>query len=220
MSDRSRVLSLLLFLLSFPLLAQTQPPRTQISRAWIPADPTVLCVEAQDKALCAELLEIRDRDQIVRRKWMENRSDPALQAEVNEVDRLNLVRIEEIIGERGYPGKTLVGLKAGGAAWTVIQHSDLETQKRYLDVMTRAAEAGELDFALVATTIDRIRVNEKKPQIYGTQFKEVNGEMVPEPIEDETHVDERRAKAGLGTLAEYKDMMKQMYQPRTLVKKE
>jgi len=107
-----------------------------------------------------------------------------------------------------------------GAAWTVIQHSDLETQKRYLDLMTRAADAGELDWALVATTVDRIRVNEGKPQIYGTQFKEANGEMVPEPIEDEQHVDERRAKAGLGPLAEYKEMMKQMYQPRKIEKKE
>lgn len=215
MSDRSSVLTLLLFLVSFPLLAQTQ-----VSRAWIPADPAVLCVNAQDKVLCAELLEIRDRDQIVRRKWLENRSDPALQAEVNSVDQANLVRIEEIIKERGYPGQSMVGQKAAGAAWTVIQHSDLETQKRYLDVMTRAADAGELDWGLVATTVDRIRVNEGKPQIYGTQFKEVNGEMVPEPIEDEQHVDERRAKAGLGPLAEYKEMMKQMYQPRKIEKKE
>ena len=45
---------------------------------------------------------------------------------------------------------------------------------------------------------------EGKPQIYGTQFRESNGELVPEPIDDEVHVDERRARVGLPPLAEYR----------------
>ena len=101
---------------------------------------------------------------------------------------------------------------SSGASWTIIQHADLETQKKYLDVMTRAVESGELEGALLATTVDRIRIREGQPQLYGTQFREVNGEMVPEPIEDEAHVDERRAKVGLQPLVEYAILIKQMYQ--------
>ena len=181
-------------------------------QAWIPPDPAQACADAKDKQLCAKLLAIRDRDQFVRRKWLANREDKAIAAEVESVDQENLVAIEKIIAEHGYPGKSLVGEKASGAAWTVIQHNDLATQKKYLDVMNRAVAAGDLNGALVATTVDRILVAEGKPQTYGTQFREVNGEMVPFPIEDEAHVDERRAKVGLQTLAEYTAQLRQVYQ--------
>ena len=41
-----------------------------------------------------------------------------------------------------------------------------------------------------------------------------NGQMVPEPIEDEQHVDERRAKVGLQSLAEYQKLIDQFYKPK------
>ncbi len=179
--------------------------------AWIPPDPAQACTDAKDAALCAKLLAIRDRDQLVRRKWLANREDKAVEAEVESVDKENLVEIEKIIAEHGYPGKSLVGEKAAGAAWTVIQHNDPATQKKYLEVMNRAVESGDLNGALVATTVDRILVAEGKLQTYGTQFHEVNGEMVPFPIEDEAHVDERRAKVGLQTLAEYTTQLRAVY---------
>jgi hypothetical protein len=51
--------------------------------------------------------------------------------------------------------------------------------------------------------VDRIRFFEGRPQLYGTQFDwNENGEMNPWPIEDAEHVDERRAAAGLNTIAE------------------
>ena len=131
---------------------------------------------------------------------------------IKQVDRENLARVDAIIAANGWPGRSLVGEKASGGAWTVIQHADLETQKKYLPLITKAADAGETSWALLATTIDRIQVREGKPQTYGTQFHEVNGELVPQPIEDEAHVDDRRKKVGLGPLAEYAAQMKQLYQ--------
>jgi hypothetical protein len=92
-----------------------------------------------------------------------------------------------------------------------VQHADLATQKKYIDRMTAAADAGEIEWALVATTVDRIQVREGKPQTYGTQFHTVDGELVPETIGDAEHVDERRAKVGLPPLAQYTALMKQMY---------
>ncbi len=192
-------------------LATDQP---QTTTAWIPLTPEAYCTGVKDPALCAELLAVTNRDQLVRRKQMADRENKSVQDEVKKVDAENLVQIEAVIKAHGWPTKELVGIKGVGAVWTVIQHSTLEVQKRYIDMMTKAADAGDLDWALVATTVDRIRVREGKPQVYGTQFKEANGQMVPEPIEDEQHVDERRAKVGLQSLAEYQKLIYQFYKPK------
>jgi hypothetical protein len=47
-------------------------------------------------------------------------------------------------------------------------------------------------------------INDGKKQLYGTQEG---------PIEDEAHVDQRRAEMGMGTLAEYRALLKQVYTP-------
>jgi heme-degrading monooxygenase HmoA len=180
-------------------------------QVWIPADPKTACVDAQNKDLCAQVLAIRDRDQIARYKWIADRNNEALIAEVASADKQNLTEIDSIIAKHGWPGKSLVGSKAQGAAWTVIQHADLATQKKYIDLMKRAADSGDLDRGLLALTIDRIRVGEGKPQVYGTQFHDVNGEQVPYAIEDAANVDARRAKVGLNPLAEYTTQLRQMY---------
>ena len=44
---------------------------------------------------------------------------------------------------------------------------------------------------------------EDKKQIYGTQFRKDNGNMVPYPIEDALNVNKRRKEVGLGTLEDY-----------------
>jgi hypothetical protein len=77
--------------------------------------------------------------------------------------------------------------------------------------MQRAGDAGELHAALVALSIDHMLVRQGKPQLYGTQFHEVDGRLVPEPIQDPEHVDERRAKVGLQPLAEYASLMNELY---------
>ncbi len=189
-------------LLFVSMLAQTQ--------AWNVAKPEVECANVLNKELCAELLTMLDRDQLSRRKQLD--------VDTATVDAENQKRMEEILAE-GWPTKEQVGTRASGAVWTVIQHAPLAYQKKYFDVMKNMAEAGELHRGLVATTEDRIRISEGKKQLYGTQFHEVDGAMQIQPIEDEEHVDERRAAVGLQPLAEYKKLMEQMF-PRKKVAKE
>jgi len=200
--------------LCLALLSLTPPLAAQAQKKWIPRDPAVECAGVQEPALCAELLAIVDRDQLVRFDAMAAPEDKTLAERVKKTDAENLARIEAILASRGWPGKALVGEKAVGAPWTVIQHADLATQKKHIEAMRKAADAGELNWGLVATTLDRIAVREGKPQLYGTQFREVNGEQVPFPIEDEAHVDERRAKVGLQPLAEYTVLLRQMFAKR------
>jgi hypothetical protein len=116
-------------------------------------------------------------------------------------DAANRQRLKEIIKEHGWPGKSLVGADGANAAWLVVQHSDADVafQKECLALM-EAAPQGEVSRQEVAYLTDRVLVNEKKKQRYGTQM---GMNFVPQPIEDPDNVDKRRAEIGLPPLAEY-----------------
>jgi hypothetical protein len=191
----------------------TAAPPKQVT-GWIAANPAVDCAGVKDRLLCSDLLSMRDRDQFARRDQMAHPADKEAAAATLQVDQDNQRRLDAIIHDHSWPSAELVGRKASASCWTIIQHADLAYQKKYLDLMTEAANSGNLSWALLATTIDRIRVREGKPQLYGSQFHEANGQMVPDPIEDEAHVDERRAKVGLQPLAEYTALLRQFFKPK------
>jgi hypothetical protein len=54
-------------------------------------------------------------------------------------------------------------------------------------------------------------MNEKLPQVYGTQWIGNKGEIRLYQVEDLEKVDQRRAEAGLCSLAEYKESLKEAY---------
>lgn len=123
----------------------------------------------------------------------------------NLKDEENRKRLVEIIDQSGWPKKSVVGERAVLTAFLVVQHAGIDLQKRYLPLLRSAAEAGEVKLNWLALLEDRVLVGEGKKQLYGSQLrgqKEVKGWQL-EHIEDEVNVDERRAKMGLGPLAEY-----------------
>jgi len=105
-------------------------------------------------------------------------------------------------------------MKGVGSAWTIVQHNALPVHIRYQPMLEKAMQAGDLEPALYATFYDRLMTGQNKPQLYGTQFHEVNGELVPFPIEDEAHVEERRAKMGMQPLAEYTRLLREMFKKK------
>lgn len=124
----------------------------------------------------------------------------------DQIDAKNIARLEEMIKQHGWPGKSLVGEEASKAAFLILQHSDLTRQEKYLPLLKKAAKKGDTRPADVAMLEDRILVNRGKKQIYGTQVhsgSDTGGKFVLAPIEDEEHVDERRASVGLMPLKEY-----------------
>lgn len=120
------------------------------------------------------------------------------------IDTMSLKMVKRIIGDYGYPGKTLVGEPTNTAAWYVIQHNPKEIPK-YLPLMQEAGRNGELPFTLVAMMEDRYLMNEGKPQKYGTQGMTYgDSPSFIWPIEDPENVNERRAEAGFEqTIEEY-----------------
>ena len=123
------------------------------------------------------------------------------------IDQSNIVYIDSIIAQYGYPGKSLVGTKTNLAAWYVIQHS--ERIDDFLPMIEIAAETGELPYRLYAMMLDRSLMNRGLPQKYGTQamyyFYGTPEEVrLIWPIEDPEHVNSRREEAGFeNTVQEY-----------------
>jgi hypothetical protein len=171
-------------------------------------------MKTRDEALRAELLEMFRVDQELRHKWMAAGDDQEIASQIRKVDQKNTARMKEIINTHGWPGKTLVGEDGANAAWLLVQHADEARpfQKRCLALMA-AAGAEEVSQSDLAYLVDRVRVGEGQPQVYGTQFwTDENGRFGPQPIENEALVDERRASVGLGPLVEYKKTMMDIYQ--------
>ena len=159
----------------------------------------------QDEELRRELLEmaacdLKVRDDLIRRGVLNDGYHPEMEA----VHVQNASRLKQILAERGWPTPALVGDDGAEAAWLIVQHAigDPPLQRRCLELLQRAGNAGEVPLWQAAMLEDRIRMFEGKPQIYGTQL-EVNddGSLRPYLLEDPDHVEERRSRVGLEPLS-------------------
>lgn len=156
-----------------------------------------------DDALRAELLSMAEADQSFRRRWRSLRQE-AVELEL-EQERARSARLAAIVGEHGWPGRSLVGDDGANAAWLLVQHADrdVELQERCLELLARAVAEGEASRRNLAYLDDRVRVNRGREQVYGTQFHGRGESFAPRPIEDPERLDERRVSAGLEPFAEY-----------------
>lgn len=165
-------------------------------------------------ALAKELISMAHIDQEIRNRAMNHPEDKTLMAEWKAIDTKNETRMKEIVKLNGWPDANLVGPKAAKAAWLMVQHSSSAFLKECLPDMKQAARRGNMDWGVVALSIDRDLMHDGKKQIYGSQFRQTkDGVWEPYPIEDEVHVDQRRAEVGLGSLAEYKAGLIRAYSP-------
>ncbi len=109
-------------------------------------------------------------------------------------------KIDKLINDYGYPGKTLVGTEYA-TVFSIISTCNLEVKKKHFDVIVKAADKGELDWMDVAFFVDKVMVAKKEKQVYGTQSKITkNHEIIYYPILDKQQVNERRHKVGLDEL--------------------
>jgi hypothetical protein len=127
-----------------------------------------------------------------------------------KIDRENLAWLKGVVGKHGWPGRSMVGRDGAQGAFLIAQHavSDLEFMAKVLGMLKAAYKAGEAEGQWVALMTDRLLVlKDKKKQRYGTQLVAKNGRLVPQPIEDEANVDERRKELGMPPLADYLSMV-------------
>lgn len=108
-----------------------------------------------------------------------------------------LQRLNEIINDYGYPTNSLVGGSAAGAVFLIIQHANLETQKKYLPLMKKAVDEGEANASNLALLIDRIEIREGRKQIYGSQIiQNEDGSFNLDTLFEPEYVNQRRATMG------------------------
>jgi hypothetical protein len=159
----------------------------------------------------SELARRVDEDQALRRAAMEaGTMTPELIERVCAADRGNTAWLKDLVTRHGWPTRARVGEKGAGDAWLLAQHADqdVEFQEHCLDLMSSAAQHGQADPRNVAYLFDRVALSRGRPQRYGTQFVQKEGELVPYQLEDPKRVDEWRAEVGLGPLAKYAEELK------------
>lgn len=155
-----------------------------------------------NKKLAEKLQKMVDVDQ----KAVKKRQQEGV---VNKrVQKSNTQKMKMIIAQYGWPTISLVGKEGSKNAWLMVQHSDdnLSFQKKCLKLMLDAYRKNHKDITRmqIAFLTDRIYVNEKKYQKFGTQFY-VNkkGVFTFWPIRNIKNVDKRRASYGIEPLVEY-----------------
>lgn len=174
----------------------------------------IAAIEANyDKPLQAELLAILDEDQKYRMQMSETQKKFGPNSKeindlwkiTNQKDSINLIKVKKILDEKGWVGKDKVGAQANSALFLVIQHSDLETQKKYLPMMKEAVTKGNASPGSLALLIDRIEIREGRKQIYGSQIgiNQSNNTYYILPLTDPDNVDKRRTEVGLDPISNY-----------------
>ena len=181
---------------------------------WAPLEAKLSAKRAAlDSGLMKELLALADSDQAARQGMgavitrygrASPQADSVLRA-LDASDAPRLARIQAIVTEHGWPGRSLVGDPAAHAAWVLVQHAPLDYQKQVLPLLLAAVSHDDARAGDGALLQDRVLVGERKAQLYGTQthWSATPGPPVLEPISDEACVDVRRRSVGLEPLADY-----------------
>jgi len=158
-----------------------------------------------NKKLAEKIIEMRDVDQELRLKTRPGRE--LINFLIYAIDGIHNQRILKTIKKYGYPTHKLIGEKAMEAFWLLIQHQDYD-----VDLQEKCLKYCDFNLKNKAFLTDRIMVNKKGVQIYGTQFRTVkNGKPTPFPIKDIGNIEKRRKQAGLEPFSVYTKKMVKDY---------
>ena len=115
-----------------------------------------------------------------------------------ETDRQNSAPLQAILNKYGVPTFSMVGPQAAGEFITMMQHQSAGFRQQVLPKLKGNVAAGQADPQSYALVYDRSQSDLGKKQLYGENLVCKAGERLHEaPIEDESHVNERRAELGL-----------------------
>jgi len=130
-----------------------------------------------------------------------------------ELDRDNSQRLKEIVAQQGWPRKSVWGERPAQAAWILLQHSpDPEFQAEMLPLLEKLVPEKECSPSGYALLYDRVQLRHGRPQRYGSQVQKVDGKWQPvPPLQEPERLDALRAEMGMPPIAEYLQMIVQMY---------
>jgi hypothetical protein len=120
-------------------------------------------------------------------------------------DSLRLATFQVLERRYGWPRAKAVGAASVQQAYLLVQHAPDHVQASYQDTLRAAHARGELQSPDYATYLDRLWVNQGKPQRFGTQRGRrvlATGQEEEHllPVEDLPHLDQHRASLQLEPL--------------------
>jgi len=159
----------------------------------------LLLLKAQDQAYYTEI-------EIAEKKIGKNATVVKALWKLKEYqNKLNVVELNKILLEIGWPRISIVGRSASSVAFLIIQHSNIKLQKKYLPLIRRLYKISEVDVQDYVLIYDRVQIGMHKSQLYGSQVKYNSSSKKYElyPIQNEKNVDHLRRKMGLEPLVDY-----------------
>lgn len=167
---------------------------------------------AIDKVLAAQLDSLYKQDQQYRialgklkKEGAPKKSVDSLTSILKQADSSNLVFVEQLIAKHGWITPPQAGFMGTQAVFLVIQHANLEVQKKYYPLIKQAEKDGNILSSNVAILEDRIAVREGKPQPYGSQgyYDAEKKKTYVYPLKDLHNLDSLRKSMGLQPMKEY-----------------
>ncbi len=126
-------------------------------------------------------------------------------SELTKINTDNVYFVKKVIAEIGFPTIHLTSEKAYRATVLVILHSgDLELLNSSIKTLEND-KSGSIKKRDIAYMIDKARVTQSMPQLFGTQYKiDKDGNFEFIEIENPKELEKRRAEYGMESFVEYK----------------
>lgn len=170
--------------------------------------------EEEYKLLIAQLDTIFQRDQQSRIKLLDtlmvqyskdSKEVKSFIEEMKKTDSINVKLVTNILDKYGWLGKDAIKERGNLTLFLIIQHANTDTQIKYLPMMRDAVKNGNARPQDLALLEDRVGINTKGKQIYGSQVQKdsITNQYFLLPLEDPANVDKRRKEVGLPPLASY-----------------
>lgn len=142
--------------------------------------------------------EARDYSSLLRRVRL-TPAEAGVERASRHADYAAAATLRHVMGQYGWPGRTLVGAQGSRAACQIAlraNHQD-QIQRVALHQLHIAAQAGEATWYEWAHLYDRCLLTGGDAQLYGTQYHHRGDVLERAPVADPDRLDERRATVGL-----------------------
>lgn len=163
------------------------------------------------------LIEMHKTDQDIRMEVLARSTfsnmDPELWERMSRIDAQTHTRLLAIVREYGWPTRDVVSFDGSEAASNLLQHVPHETAKQLLPLVEIAFRKGLVTAERYAMLVDRVRIAEGLPALYGTDviFSEAEEDLIFRPTERDAEIDARRRDIGMVPLAEYRETVSRLY---------
>ena len=155
-----------------------------------------------NKKLQSELIKLATKQQdLLHEVVARDQTKKSDQEKLHKLYETSTVKLCELIKTNGWPTSAVVDREGVAATYYILKNGGTyELQRDLLPVILAAIKKDPAQKPEFAGLFDRLRVSAGMKQIFGTQAVSTGGFLVLYPIEDEQHVDDRRAEFGLSPM--------------------